>query len=179
MDALAKQLSTARFTTRDLTFEDGASVQRLLEACADFYDVVLGRPPGSGEANALYVAGPEEGADPNNKILLGISHESWPELIGVLDAFRDYPQADVWYIGLLLFIPQARGSGVGKAIVESLAAVATAQGARELQLNVVEQNAGAYRFWKRVGFEETRRWRQHFGERESTFIRMRRSLLTG
>ena len=54
--------------------------------------------------------------------------------------------------------------------------VAEESGARELQLNVVEQNEAGHRFWSRCGFLEVRRWRQWLDARESGFIRMRRSL---
>jgi len=60
--------------------------------------------------------------------------------------------------------------------VDALADAARAHGASEIQLNVVEQNESAHRFWIECGFTEMRRWNQNMGARESTFIRMRRQL---
>ena len=175
MEALT-QLQGTRFRARELNSDDGPELQRLLEASADYYELVLGRAPGPAEAQSVYLAGPETGRNPANKMLLGLAAVDRPDLIGVLDAFRDYPEAGVWYLGLLLFAPSARKGGIGREVVEAFAGAARARGAHELQLNVVEQNESAYRFWKAVGFEEVRRWRQRLGERDSVFIRMRRSL---
>jgi GNAT superfamily N-acetyltransferase len=137
---------------------------------------VLDREPGPAEALGVFYAGPEEGQDPGDKILLGIMPAGGGPLVGVIDAFRDYPEQGVWYIGLLLFDPAARRGGLGAQVLETLAAEAKRTGAHELQLNVVEQNALAHAFWSRHGFVERRRWPQHYGARESTFIRMARKL---
>lgn len=164
------------FRAFPLTPDHGPALQRLLEQAADYSELVLGRPPGSAEAQAVFYAGPEDGCDPGDKMLLGIARAGGDEMIGVLDGFRDYPQPRAWYIGLLLFSPRARGGGIGRAVVEAFADAAKAGGADELQLNVVEQNEVARRFWTACGFVEVRRWRQHLGEKDSTFIRMRRAL---
>lgn len=120
----------------------------------------------------MFYAGPEEGKDPGDKILLGIVSNEDGNLIGVLDAFADYPSPGVWYIGLLLFDPVARRAGLGASVLRTLVGEAARAGARELQLNVVEQNTLAHAFWLREGFVERRRWVQRFGERDSVFIRM-------
>ncbi|HXW52301.1 MAG TPA: GNAT family N-acetyltransferase [Candidatus Acidoferrales bacterium] len=164
------------FSTHPLTDADAPELQHLLERCADYFHVVLDRDPGPAEALAVFYAGPEEGKEPGDKVLVGITARDDNRLLGVLDAFRDYPESGVWYIGLLLFDPAARRAGLGASVLDALAQEAAAAGARELQLNVVEQNTLAFAFWKRHGFSERRRWPQHFGQRESVFIRMARSL---
>jgi ribosomal protein S18 acetylase RimI-like enzyme len=158
------------------TAEDEPAVARLFAASADYFEIVLGRPPRSGDAQALYSDGPEEGRSPDGKMLFGIRVPDDEALVGVLDVFAHYPEPGVWYIGLVLLEPTARTRGLGRAVVESFAHDARSQGATELQINVVEHNAAALSFWTRLGFKETRRWRQRYGERESTFIRMRRKL---
>ena len=170
------ELHGARFHARELSSQEGPELQRLFEECADYFDLVLGRPPGTAEAQAAFSAGPETGGDPANKMLFGIRATGGQELIGVMDGHADYPEPGVWYLGLLLFHPSARGGRIGREVVESFAMAARTRGAKELQLNVVEQNAGGYRFWISLGFEEVRRWRQHLGDLDSVFIRMRRPL---
>lgn len=155
---------------------DAPAVQRLLEACADYCQLVLGRNPLPGDAEALYVMGPEAGHPAGDKLLYGIRQAEGSDLIGVLDAFRDYPEPRVWYVGLLLLHPDKRNGGIGRAVLESLADAAREAGARELQLNVVAQNIDAHAFWSRNGFEDVRRWEQRYEQRDSTFIRMRRLL---
>ena len=164
------------FRAGELSSHDGPALQTFLEECADYHELVLGHPPGTAEAQSVFYAGPEDGQKPENKMLLGISALDNTTLIGVLDAFCDYPEKGVWYIGLLLFSPSARSAGLGAAVVEAFARAAKERGAIEIQLNVVEQNEAGHRFWQRCGFSEVRRWRQWLGARESNFIRMRRSL---
>lgn len=170
------ELRGAVFDTKPLTDVDARELQSLLEQSSDYFQVVLSRDPGPAEALGVFYAGPEEGQDPGDKILLGITPAGGGPLIGVLDAFRDYPEPGVWYIGLLLFDPSARRAGLGAEVLETLAAEAARTGARELQLNVVEQNTLGHAFWSRHGFVERRRWTRRYGERESVFIRMARLL---
>ena len=168
------ELAGRGFLARGFAPADEPALQRVLESCADYYELVLGSPPRQAEAAAVSLDGPEEGADPAGKMLYGIWKPGGEELIGVLDMFSDYPHAGAWYIGLLLLVPEVRKSGIGRSVVEALIGVAQRSGARELQLNVVEQNAVGLRFWTSLGFSELRRWRQRYGTKESTFIRMRR-----
>lgn len=169
-------LCDATFETQPLTEVDATHLQSLLERCADYFKLVLHRPPGPAEALSVFYAGPEDGTEANNKILLGIRNPGVYDLVGVLDAFYDYPDTGIWYIGLILIAPDARREGLGDRVVETFAREAHKAGACELQLNVVEQNERALAFWIRHGFAEVRRWRQRFGERESVFIRMQRLL---
>lgn len=169
-------LRDATFWTRPLTERDDAELQSLLYKCGDYFELVLGRLPGPADSLGVFYAGPEEGKDPKNKELLGIESPDVRGLVGVLDAFRDYPAEGIWYIGLILIAPDARSLGLGGRVLETFAKEAHRAGARELQLNVVEQNASAHAFWLRHGFVEVRRWSQRFGERDSVFVRMSRLL---
>lgn len=177
LKAVEFDLRDVAFETRPLSDEDTVELQSLLERCSDYFELVLNRPTGPADSLGVFYAGPEEGTDPKNKLLLGIEIPGVSNLVGVFDAFYDYPDEGIWYIGLILIAPDVRGSGLGDRIIETFARQAQRAGARELQINVVEQNARAYAFWLRHGFVEMRRWRQRFGERDSVFIRMRRTLM--
>ena len=174
--AFGLMIKGSRFSTKPLTDADAERLQVLLERCSDYFEVVMNRKPAPTDALSIFYAGPEEGQEPRNKILLGITDSRSSDLIGVLDAFKDYPVTGTWYVGLLLLDPAARQSGLGAEIMQSLCQSAVRSGARELQLNVVEQNELGHSFWKRQGFVEKRRWLQRFGERESVFIRMAKPL---
>ena len=68
-----------------------------------------------------------------------------------------YPEAEACEpgIGELLFIgvdPQARRSGIGSALVDSLFAAARQRGLRGLTVTVDAENATAIRFYERHGF---------------------------
>ncbi len=172
----AVKVAGKRFRAEPLTPDEAPAVQQLLEACADYCQMVLGRNPLPGDAEALYLMGPEAGRAAGDKLLYGIRPAEGGGLIGLLDVFRNYPEPGIWYVGLLLFHPAKRSGGIGREVLESVAAAARDAGARELQLNVVAQNIKAFAFWSRNGFAETRRWEQRYEQRDSTFIRMRRSL---
>lgn len=170
------ELRGDEFRTFPLTRNDFPALQQLWNDSADYVEVVYGRPPHADEAQSVYEAGPEQGYGAAGKMIYGIKPASGDTLIGILDAFRNHPYDGVWYIGLLLLSPGTRGSGIGRKVVDAFARAAATHGAAEIQLNVVEQNSAAHRFWMECGFTEVRRWRQRLGARESTFIRMRRPL---
>ncbi len=67
-------------------------------------------------------------------------------MVRVIEALRDYPEADTVYIGLMLLEPDHRGGGVGGAVHEAFKAWAEREGAARLMLSVVEENQAAQRF---------------------------------
>jgi GNAT superfamily N-acetyltransferase len=54
-------------------------------------------------------------------------------------------------------VPEARGTGVGRALVERLLEEARGRGERRMELEVIEQNAPAVRLYESAGFERRRR----------------------
>jgi hypothetical protein len=82
--------------------------------CADFMRLVEGREPGPQEGREILTDAP-----PNfpiaDKFVLGV--RSGGDLIGVADVLRGYPAPAVWWIGLLLLAPKARGGGLGREVV--------------------------------------------------------------
>lgn len=63
-------------------------------------------------------------------------------------------------------VPEARKSGVGKALMAHLLAEATARGERSMVLEVIEQNAPAVRLYEGCGFQKIRRLTGHAGRPE-------------
>lgn len=164
----------ARYTLRYLTPEDGPQAQALCERAADYLELLMGLPPGPAEAQSLYLAVPP-GKDGSDKALLGIFDGE--TLIGAVDAVRDYPEAGVWWLGLLLLDPAHRGQGIGAATLRAFTEWITAMGARGVRLGVVEHSTHALTFWRRHGFTELeRRPPSRFGARENVIIVMRRDL---
>ncbi len=53
----------------------------------------------------------------------------------------------------LIVVPEARGSGVGKALVEHLIGVIKSKGQRDLNVRVVGRNSEAIRFYHEMGFD--------------------------
>ncbi len=67
--------------------------------------------------------------------------------------------ADHLHLSLLAVVPEARRAGLGRALVESVAAWGREHGARWSVLQVAVHNTDALRFYERLGFVEHHRYR--------------------
>lgn len=153
---------------------DTPALQNLLERCADFSLLVEGEPPTAHAAQDMLADLPP-GKSLADKFLLGIFRED--NLAGVLDAVRGYPQAGVWWIGLLLFDPAQRGCGAGEQALNIFTTFAGEQGAQALMLGVVEENVRGLQFWQRMGFKLVeKRPPRLFGRKEQVVRVMRKEL---
>ncbi len=78
--------------------------------------------------------------------------ESDGEIVGMtgLEPGRD---EGTLQIEPLIVVPEARGSGVGRALVEHLISVIKGLGLRDLNVSVVGRNAEAIRFYHEMGFD--------------------------
>lgn len=149
--------------------DEGDALQAVFEKCTDYFQLVTGLPPGPAEANSTFMVVPE-GKGYEDKLLLGIYKAR--ELIGCLDVIKDYPQAGTWSLGLMMLIPEYRNRGLGRQVYQGFEGWAAGEGATAIRLGVVEQNAGAYRFWQRLGFATVERKRMTFGRRENDVLVM-------
>jgi RimJ/RimL family protein N-acetyltransferase len=155
--------------------EDTAVLQALLEKSSDYSQLVTGSPPGPSAADSLLTDCPE-GKTPGDKLVIGIYTEL-KDLIGVLDVIRDYPAQHDWWLGLLLFDPQYRGQGLGQHVYRAFEKWVSQQGAQRVYLGVVDQNQGAHRYWKMMGFEAVEKQpARRFGNGEHVVIVMVRTL---
>jgi ribosomal protein S18 acetylase RimI-like enzyme len=99
-------------------------------------------------------------------------------IIGVLEGLRDYPDDAVWWVGLLLLAPEARGYGVGRKIMEAFSEYVRLEKGTGIMLGVVEENQAAYRFWQGLGFELVRQTEPRlFGRKTQKVNVMRRELI--
>jgi GNAT superfamily N-acetyltransferase len=126
-------------------------LQGLLERCADYHLLVSGEPPGSLAAESLLTECPP-GYSGEDKVIIGI-YTTDANLVGMLDAIRGYPQAECWWVGLLLIDPLFRNKGLGRLIYQSFEQWAGQLGAKTILIGVIEENERACRFWKQMGFE--------------------------
>jgi RimJ/RimL family protein N-acetyltransferase len=141
--------TTSRTRVRALEPEDGPAAQAMLERCADFFALVYGHPPEPAEAQSLFIGLPE-GRTYDDKVVAGIYLGD--ELTGVVDAIRNHPEPGMWALGLLLFVPEHRGAGLGGEVYEAFERWAAGEGARVIRLVVQDQNTKARAFWERLGF---------------------------
>ena len=126
------------------------AIQTLLEGCDDFSILVTGKPSEPNAARDLLLDCPP-GIDLKNKYLIGFI-DSKKNLIGLLDVINGYPKTGVWFIGLLIFLPEQRNKGLGERAIKGLENWIRSMGAKEIRLGVVKNNKAAIRFWEKVGF---------------------------
>lgn len=150
-----------------------AELQELLERCEDFEVLVTGHPPDPHAARDLLTEVPPD-HPPRDKFVIGV----WTDdgLTAIIDLLRDFPQPHVWYLGLLLVAPEARGSGFGARIVEALKAWVRSHDGRAIRLAVQDQNPAALRFWLRQGFVQTGTATQELMDRTNSVARMELTL---
>jgi len=58
----------------------------------------------------------------------------------------------------LLVLPEARGRGAGKALLRALARIAVTRGCGRMEWSVLDWNAPAIRFYRRIGARLDREW---------------------
>ena len=166
----------AGYRVARLTIEDAPDVQSLYERCSDYHLAHEGTPtrPTAGEEE---LASLPPGRSMEDKFSFGI-YAPEGELLGYIELFRNYPAESEWWIGLLMLDPKKRGRGVGRRVFRAAAGWAFANGARAIQLAVLENDPAAQRFWTRQGFEfvQRRAYESQSHKKTHTVIVMRRPL---
>ncbi len=176
MSAPTLLLNLGAHFVRPLGEDDIPLIQNLGVRCADYSYLVMGRPPDPADARALLENVPPEKTRQDN-LVLGVFEKQAESLVGVLEAIRDYPEPDTWYIGVLLLDPTARGGGLGDRLHRAFAGWSLRQGVQRLKLSVLDENVAARRFWERLGYTVTRALpAQAFGDKTHTRVEMQLSL---
>jgi GNAT superfamily N-acetyltransferase len=75
--------------------------------------------------------------------------------IGIATGAEYEAEPGVAYVYAMWVAPDARGAGVGRALLEAVAGWARGRGCERLVLRVTETNEGARRFYAVCGFAET------------------------
>lgn len=135
------------------TREDVRELEACLLASADYFLLTEGAPPKKGAA--LYLVAEGE-ADRERRILLVRSRED-EKALGLVDLYLHQGEPGVAHLGLLLLLPEARGKGIGRKVVERLVRSLRKDGFFALRASVGDENPEALRFWEGLGFERAGR----------------------
>ena len=73
--------------------------------------------------------------------------------IAVTREWSDWRNAAYWWIQFVFVVPEQRGRGLLRALVDHVRAAATAEGAAEVRLYVHPSNARAIRAYEKLGFQ--------------------------
>ncbi|MEM9906834.1 MAG: GNAT family N-acetyltransferase [Cyanobacteria bacterium P01_D01_bin.44] len=148
-------ISRQGYSLKPLLSDDAAHLQVLFDQCADFFVMTNGTP-------AAPTAAVEEFTDiPDSKMpedirVFGLT-DSHDYLIGTLIGVQQYPDADTWWIGLMLLTPEYRGQGIGHDFYRAFEQWIAQQGYRFIALCAISPNIAGRQFWQRMGFEERRK----------------------
>lgn len=63
---------------------------------------------------------------------------------------------NILYLEMIAVSPNARGKGIGKKMLDYLKEFAESEGAKEISLDVIDNNVGAIKLYKREGFLVTK-----------------------
>jgi len=130
------------------------AVGRVFLAAADYVRMMEGTAPGPAQAAGFFMGVPPD-CDITQSVKVGLFEGD--SLLCIADMAFGYPHPGDAYIGLLLCIPEARGKGIGAAVLALLEEEARARGATRMYAGVAEANTGGRAFWMRQGFAPLRR----------------------
>lgn len=168
-------LQIGDYQVRELNQTNESLLQDLVKRCTDYYVLTDGLPP-SPSAGREVLEDLPPGKSDDDKAVLGI-FESSDRAIGVIDIIRDYPDAGVWYLGLMMLDSDWRSRGVGSQVYVALEQWLNSRGAQQIRLCVLTENPKGARFWRSVGFETSRTLPpKTFGNKQHVRFEMQRSL---
>ena len=171
----AFKLNRVDYTVRSLQPADAALLQALYDRCADFTLLVEGEPVSPTAAGQDLQSVPA-GKSLADKCVFGIFNLQG-EIVGVLDALRDYPEEAAWWVGLLMLAPAVRGQGLGRDAFLAFSEYVRWHGAKVIMLGVVEENKPALEFWQKMGFSLLRKTEPRlFGKKMQVVYIFRRSI---
>lgn len=171
-DILSFQIDDPDHYVNRLQPEHIQILQTLLERCADYNLIVEGEDVSATAAQELFQDAPP-GRALDDKFIYGIFKRPG-NLIGVLEGMRNYPEENIWWIGLLVLAPETRGCGIGRKVVQNFFEYVRSQPGKAVMLGVVEENESGYHFWQQMGFKLVRQTEPRpFGRKMQTVYVMR------
>ena len=128
------------------------AVEGLYARAADYWILADRCAPDRQKACDFFTDTPP-GCDPLRSHRLGVFGDDG--LMGVAELSFGFPAAGDAYLGLQILAPEARGRGIGPALLAEVEARARAAGAGVLYLAVLAENPRGRAFWLREGFRDT------------------------
>ncbi len=153
---------------------DFHAVEVVYRRAIDYLDLESGLSP-TAAARAFFKERPP--ASTKDPLKFGVNvHDGALAAIG--DLAFGFPGPDDAYLGLLLLVPEMRGRGLGRAVLEEVKQLARTHGASRLLIGVLDSNGGARRFWERQGFTLAQTSGPHiFGDRQHVVHRLELALV--
>jgi ribosomal protein S18 acetylase RimI-like enzyme len=135
------------------SIQNRMALQNLFNATPEYYLAVTGKVAAPNEAENEFVELPP-GVDRADQFIFGFYLGD--ELIGAAGMLRGFRVANKVMLGLLLISEKYQGNGYGPlAYAELEKIIFTWPGCDTVRLGVIETNAEAFPFWRKMGFVET------------------------
>jgi ribosomal protein S18 acetylase RimI-like enzyme len=162
-------LTPLGLSARRLDQKDQARLAALCRTCNDFFELVAGKAGSEEIAYELLNVAPPNVAS-GKKFVFGF--ERVVSLVGMVDLIDGFPEPGGWYVGILLLAPGERSQGLGHALWASLERWLLGRKADAVRLIVQEQNTGAMRFWRSLGFDAEAKVQQLLHGRTNETLRL-------
>lgn len=127
-------------------------VEEFYTRAADYWLLADRRAPDRQKAQDFFTDCPPN-CDPAASHRLGLFVDG--ALMGLAELSFGWPAPGDAYLGLQILAPEARGRGLGRALLAEVETRARAAGAPQLYLAVLEANPKGRAFWAREGFQAT------------------------
>jgi len=176
MAAMTAVIGTPGYVLRRLDpVADLTAVADVYRRSADYLLIERGDADFAAAALAFFAERPPVGEAICNK--MGVC-DADGRLVALVDLVFGYPEPDDAYLGLLMIAEDARGCGLGTAILKTVKAFAGERSAPRLLLGVLDENRRARAFWERQGFAVVRTSGPHkYGVRTHVVHRMELPLI--
>ncbi|MDH5804871.1 MAG: GNAT family N-acetyltransferase [Gemmatimonadota bacterium] len=142
------------YRTRLLELPDMKAVQSLFDEASDYFEKATGMKPGPDEAKRAFVAGPPN-KQVSDKRIIGVFDDQ-DALIGILDGLVDFPKDGEWTMGMLLLIPEARGRGIGGAVLDAYEQWASENGCKRFHTALMADMEQSAKFLENRGYRIAR-----------------------
>ena len=130
-------------------------LQRFFDENPVYFMSAYGEPAGPHAAHEEIHEDLPEGWPYTKKWVIGYTTSSG-ELGALANVVADLLAPSVWHIGTFIIATSRHGTGEARALYQGLEQWARDNGARWFRLGVVSGNLRAERFWRRLGFTQTR-----------------------
>ena len=140
---------------RLLSATDSLLIQPVFDASTDYALLQDGQPFPANAAELEFEDLPPGFAKESKRIFA--IEQSNGRVVGLIDGLCGYPNPAVWFIGLMLLVPEARSTGLGSLALAAVERFARSEDTcNEMELAVLKANSPGMRFWERNGFSRRR-----------------------
>ncbi|MGO9014298.1 MAG: GNAT family N-acetyltransferase [Dissulfurispiraceae bacterium] len=169
------EIGLSDYAVHRLYPDDAEILQKLLEQCAYYVWIVEGEDVSPNAAEEIFKSAPP-GRSLTDKFVFGLVN-CQGAITGVLEVTRNYPEENIWWMGLMLLTPAIRKQGIGRKFLESFSKYVQANDGLAIMGGIVEDNRLAYKFWLQAGFEVVRQTEpRQFGKKMQAVYVIRRAV---